>query len=668
MDRPGRQARTALPGARTNPWPAPPRAKLLPDRFAVIALSGREPVNLAPAGGPARYVIWTENVTGAPECGGFDPSAPGSAWLGDLNAARAAGLAVSLAVPPGAPPIEQLVVVGVRTGDAAGPLAELLRGQAFSAGVEVLADGTPTNNSGGVRAAFSPERQRQIAGVLRDAAAVEPPAPAAGTGGAQVAGLLGLPAAALAALSGGAAPRAGGVDAARLLAGLALSGTATGGARAATQTAWRLLHPGGPAPALRVGRQPYGVLPATAPSRWVARTGENGAGVAAWMRAWGAAVGPVTATDPAAPPAPRGGTGDPRQITGTDLTPLLEAASPVRWAAAGAGYTGLDGLVGTADGPHSAAVYLPLVAGTAQAALTGIGGQLPDTLLAKVAVAAKRAAAASELSSVDNALRLLAGATRDDLARLFGEFLDAAAHRFDAWATGAATERLLAQRQQPSTPVVVGAYGWLTDVAPRTAPRSTGHVHAPSLGHAATAAVLRSAYLAQRAAQSTTRSMAVDLSSSRVRAAQWVLDAVRAGQPLAAVFGYLFERDLADAGLQAYLGAFRKLTRFRAGTALEQWEEARRARQADLRAAQARLAELQQSAAALATTVTERQEQVRVAGERSARAEAAAAPYAGMPAEASTLDTAIPRLQGELAAIDARRPAARRSYYTIQVP
>src|SRR5207249_2427042 len=56
--------------------------------------------------------------------------------------------------------------------------------------------------------------------------------------------------------------------------------------------------------------------------------------------------------------------------------------------------------------------------------------------------------------------------------------------------------------------------------------------------------------------------LALDLSSRRVRTARWVLSAVRAGQPLGAVLGYQFERDLTDAGLQRYLAAFRKLTRF----------------------------------------------------------------------------------------------------------
>ena len=96
-------------------------------------------------------------------------------------------------------------------------------------------------------------------------------------------------------------------------------------------------------------------------------------------------------------------------------------------------------------------------------------------------------------------------------------------------------------------------------VAART--DSDGFVYAPSMLHAATAAVLRSGYQA-RAGQDQ-RPYAVDLSSARVRSALAVLDAVRDTQPLGAVLGYAFERGLHESHpgveLDRYIDDFRRL-------------------------------------------------------------------------------------------------------------
>src|SRR5204862_3035430 len=69
----------------------------------------------------------------------------------------------------------------------------------------------------------------------------------------------------------------------------------------------------------------------------------------------------------------------------------------------------------------------------------------------------------------------------------------------------------------------------------------------PSLNHAATAAILRSGYLAQRGDGDVENRMAVNLSSRRVRAALGLMDGVRAGNDLGALLGYRLERFLHDA-------------------------------------------------------------------------------------------------------------------------
>ena len=83
-------------------------------------------------------------------------------------------------------------------------------------------------------------------------------------------------------------------------------------------------------------------------------------------------------------------------------------------------------------------------------------------------------------------------------------------------------------------------------------------MHAPSLAHAATAALLRSGYVAAGPVadgQPVQSPFAVDLSSRRVRLADWLLDGVRQGQELGALLGQRFERGLHDHGLDRYIAA-----------------------------------------------------------------------------------------------------------------
>ena len=122
--------------------------------------------------------------------------------------------------------------------------------------------------------------------------------------------------------------------------------------------------------------------------------------------------------------------------------------------------------------------------------------------------------------------------------------LDACSHRLDAWYTSLATRRLLQQRAAAPTGVHLGGFGWLDDLRPEQAPDSLGYVHAPSLDHAATAAVLRSGHLAHRDAAH--EALEVALTSERVRLATGLLEGVANGQPLAALLGYRFERGLRE--------------------------------------------------------------------------------------------------------------------------
>jgi hypothetical protein len=151
------------------------------------------------------------------------------------------------------------------------------------------------------------------------------------------------------------------------------------------------------------------------------------------------------------------------------------------------------------------------------------------------------------------------------------ELLDIASHRFDAWVTSLFSRRLDQMRAAKPAGIVLGAYGWVEDLAPRgdltvVNPPPSGfdsafssdrqkYVHAPSLHHAATAAVLRAGY----ESHPDPDALAVNLQSARVRTADWLAEGVRNGQTVGALLGYRFERALHDAELDAAIEGLRVL-------------------------------------------------------------------------------------------------------------
>ena len=144
-----------------------------------------------------------------------------------------------------------------------------------------------------------------------------------------------------------------------------------------------------------------------------------------------------------------------------------------------------------------------------------------------------------------DALGVLEPAPTAELDRLTSETLDLAAWRLDAWITSLYTDRLLAMRAAQPTGVHVGAFAWVENLRPATV-STAGFVHGPSMTHAAAAAVLLNGFLTNVGAANAGAQppYAVALTSARVRAAQFVLDSVRDGQPVGAVFGYQVESGL----------------------------------------------------------------------------------------------------------------------------
>jgi len=215
---------------------------------------------------------------------------------------------------------------------------------------------------------------------------------------------------------------------------------------------------------------------------------------------------------------------------------------------------------------------------------------------------------AAGLADLHAALGLLAPLPTARLERLFAEHVDLCSYRLDAWVHGLFARRLWQLRQHQPSSLHLGAFGVVEDVRPSSASRRVvppdqlpapiragttgavmedgangGYVHAPSLTHAVTAAVLHNGYLSHaEPAQADT--MAVNLSSTRVRTALGFLDGLRSGQELAALLGYQLERGLHEGHPGVELDQFiyvlrerfpltsRKLTDVPAGTTAETME------------------------------------------------------------------------------------------------
>lgn len=191
------------------------------------------------------------------------------------------------------------------------------------------------------------------------------------------------------------------------------------------------------------------------------------------------------------------------------------------------------------------------------------------------------------LAAQIEALQVLEHASTAALERAFAEHIDLCSYRWDAWMLSLVNERLHRMRR-PAGDVsprrqglYLGAFGWVENLKPDLSQRSAvqlnedeaavfnkpgqpplfrdganaGHVLAPSLNHAGTAAVLRNGYVAN-ATPTQPDLLAVDLSSARVRTAIQFMEGMRNGQSLGALLGYQFERHLHDRHNEAEMDRF----------------------------------------------------------------------------------------------------------------
>ncbi len=163
----------------------------------------------------------------------------------------------------------------------------------------------------------------------------------------------------------------------------------------------------------------------------------------------------------------------------------------------------------------------------------------------------------------------------DERRILLAETLDIASHRLDAWLTALVERRRRTLRAARPDGLSIGAYGWVEEIE-LTGNRQLdgGFIHAPSLTHAATAGILRSAFLSHNADGSGNGAFAVDLSSARVRTALHLVDGVRQGQPLAGLLGYKIERRIHEEELDRFILSLRTVAPLAPGKLTDRGETA----------------------------------------------------------------------------------------------
>lgn len=294
----GERGTIAAPAFRRGA-PRAPRstvARALPDRFVVIAIQAGQvsrAVGKAIARDLALSLIPLE---------GDEPVrvedvltvSPGAEWLVDYERAVAAGMGVTVRLAGGNTAVDRVIAIGTRASltpaASADELEDLLAGHRYGRGLELLAQGVPTNNADAERSPYRARRSPQ-------APPLTPPVATPGSDTSIAADVLGVAADTLTGLLGdgsGEQAIAQKINTAlwapgwgEFLSRLDEQGVpgVTDAQRESARGLFRDHVRGrGCAPAIRVGAQPYGVLPVSSLNAWVPQVGETTAAIAGVVR------------------------------------------------------------------------------------------------------------------------------------------------------------------------------------------------------------------------------------------------------------------------------------------------------------------------------------------------------------------------------------------------
>ena len=267
--------------AATRPaqWTLAPFSNVLPERWIVITYSGNAAGQVL-AVGPA--IQDSLPVGPAPTTSG-PLSDPGMKWITDFNTAIEAGMAfripLTVAQQKG---FSRIVVLGLKTGlgagDSAARLGDLLQAHHYTDGLELLALNTPTNNTDDVSAGSSKQTNYDAVFALEQGPALCPSRPTAD--GDRLAAALNISPALLSHVQGanGAQdeaahtmntvmwPATWGYYLTQLVNGSVPNPSVI--VPAARDHFAAAVRARGHFPIMRIGRQPYGVLPVCWSAHW----------------------------------------------------------------------------------------------------------------------------------------------------------------------------------------------------------------------------------------------------------------------------------------------------------------------------------------------------------------------------------------------------------------
>ncbi len=266
-------------GSKAAQWSLAPVTNVLPERWIVIGYMGNAAGQVL-AVGPA--IPDSLQVGPAPTSSGA-LSDPGMKWVTDFNAAIQAGMAFRITLTPEQQRgFNRIVVLGLKTGlsakDSASRLGNLLQAHHYTDGLELLALNTPTNNTENVNAGFSSKTDYDAVFAIEQGRSLCPSRPTAD--GDRLAAALNIAPALLSHVRG-----ADGAQDELARAMNTVMWPATWGYYLSQLVNGSVPNPDvivpavrdhfasavrarGHFPTVRIGRQPYGVLPVCWSTRW----------------------------------------------------------------------------------------------------------------------------------------------------------------------------------------------------------------------------------------------------------------------------------------------------------------------------------------------------------------------------------------------------------------
>lgn len=267
------------PALRGSTWTRAPWTTALPDRWVILAYSGGKriatswgnpvPDHVHMGPDPAAQSTPVETTNGVDA---------GLNWVVDFSAAEAIGLGIRVPVPSQGG-IDRVLAFGVRASldptSSAARLASLFDAHHYTSGCAIVPQGTPTNNTPSDRAGWTSRPTAASSFAVERRPQLPPPS----SNGGLISAALGIDASSFASIEHATdTEQVAAASMATLLWGptmgyfleqmLQNEGPDTGQVATIRRFFIDFVRGRGPLPVLRIGNQPYGILPVTSLARW----------------------------------------------------------------------------------------------------------------------------------------------------------------------------------------------------------------------------------------------------------------------------------------------------------------------------------------------------------------------------------------------------------------